>query len=328
MALNLYEEASQFSDWRLYIGEQARCCGLLSSSTSVNFSEVNVGSWVPFNDLTLTLQEYVQSLLDICKDKNHWESFLIEFQCPDREFLRYRVQELKGIYALKKLTGKTMDLSDLQGVTDSVLKFITNPQWKLTGGLVLMVGDASVGKSLFTAAAMRERLKLFGGYCLVLGDPPEHSLGDNGSSFVGSNGYVDYVDVSSIGYTDALMHSLRTYPMQKKGSLIFSEIRSDANASDLINSASNGHLIFATLHAKSPDAALERLISWAIRSGVTVEIIRNMIASTLLGITYHSILLSKHQTKEFPCTDEIKNKIRQGHPLPFQSAAPYQSPTK
>ncbi len=156
-----------------------------------------------------------------------------------------------------------------------------------------------------------------------MSDPIEHLLGEDETSSVGDNGKADYIDVSTIGYTNALPITLRSYPKALRGSMLFGEVRSDENAYDLIKSASNGHLIFTTLHASSPDAAIDRLVTACSKSNVSHEQVRSILASSLQGITFHNYSHGKFSITPYPATEETRKLIRQGHPLPFMSSRPF-----
>lgn len=152
-----------------------------------------------------------------------------------------------------------------------------------------------------------------------MADPPEQPLGDAGGHQVGEHGYVDEVDVSEIGYTKGLTHSLRSFPIGKVGMLFYGEIRSDSNAFDLINASCDGHEVISTMHAMSPDAALERLISWGVRSGVPVDVVRSMLAQSLFGIVFHRLEAGRFMISAHLVNEQTKQRIREGNALPIKS---------
>ena len=323
MSSEVLRKASQFSDWRIYPKDKHKSCAL---DDVVIADGVIDRRWVTFDQFDSDQKLFLEALIFACQSQEVWSSYSLEFYQIGVDNnagpigLRFRVQDVDNFYAISKLTSKAVDLSALQGVTQEVRNFILSSSLQRTGGLVIACGDARVGKSLFVSASMRERLVKYGGYCLVLSDPIEHFLGDDDSSLVGEKGKADYIDVSSIGYTKALPISLRSYPLGQRGSMIFGETRCDMNAFDLVNSANNGHLIFTTLHASSPDAAIDRLVSWCSRSNVAPEVVRNILASSLQGITFHSFSHGKFHISSYPANEETRKLIRVGHPLPFMSS--------
>lgn len=344
-------EARAFSDWRLYAGRPEALSALdaLTESapppvtpmppvapTRATFGlQRNVAnlvppgpvvpavpkrSWKPFNRLSPTARAFGVELLAACEDHGHsWGCFNVDFTDGDAK-VRVRVQELDGFYACKQLQTIAPDLDRLK-VKDSVRALAMSKTLKTEGGLLLCVGETSTGKTTTATAVVRARLRAYGGYCLALADPPELPIGDDGSHNVGERGYVDEVDVSRIGYREALRHALRSFPVGQAGMLFYGEIRSDSNASDLINIACDGQEVMSTMHAMSPDAAIERLISWSVRAGEPIDVARAMLAQSLRGIIYHRIDYGMFSIEAHEVNDSITQSIREGRPLPFKNSA-------
>jgi Tfp pilus assembly pilus retraction ATPase PilT len=313
---------SMFSDWRLYADNGAKSCALegLSLIRQPN-SEDKQRAWLPYQNLSDLMREFCDLLTAECiKLSQPWRCFNVDFT-DGESHIRFRIQEMGKFFACKRILTSPPNLDELAGVPDSVKAAVTSASLRLTGGLVLMVGDTGTGKTMFASAALRERLKKFGGYCLVLADPPEQPLGDDGGHYVGTNGYVDEVDVSDIGYTQALEHSLRSFPVGKTGSLFYGEIRSDSNAFDLISASCDGHEVFSTMHAMSPDAALERLISWCVRGGIPVDVVRSMLAQSLFCIIWHRVEYGRFISAAYLVSEITKQRIREGHALPIKSTS-------
>lgn len=317
--------ASQFSDWRIYPNTLNKSCALIDIGSS--FSDGTIDRrWIQYENFDSDLKEFLETLARECKSHPTWSSYGMEFyqQLDTGKIgsicLRFRVQDAGNFYAISKLTTNAVNLSDLQGMTSEVTNFILGSGMHRSGGLVIACGETRVGKSLFIAASMRERLIKYGGYCLVVSDPIEHLLGADETSCIGEKAKADYIDVSKLGYTEALPVILRSFPLGLRGSLIFGEIRSDLNAFDLIKTANNGHLIFTTIHASSPDSAIDRLVAGCSQNNVSPELVRSILASSLQGITYHNYSNGKFSITPYPATEETKKLIRQGHPLPFKSS--------
>lgn len=325
MSPEVIRKASQFSDWRIYPNSVKKSCAL--NDIGIAESEgLKERRWITYDHFDSDLIVFFDALLSACQSQPAWSSYALEFyQISDQHTvgpigIRLRVQDAGNFYAISKLTSNAVDLCDLQGVTSEVKNFILSSSMQRTGGLVIACGETRVGKSLFIAASMRERLLKFGGYCLVVSDPIEHLLGEDETSQVGEKGKADYIDVSTIGYTNALPITLRSYPKAVRGSMLFGEIRSDENAFDLIKSASNGHLIFTTLHASSPDAAIDRLVTGCSKSNVSHDQVRRILASSIQGITFHNFSHGKFSITPYVATEETRKLIRQGSPLPFLSS--------
>lgn len=317
---SVLNEAIRFSDWRLYSINIADCCALEGLRDENNASSsITTRSWILYDNLPSALKIFCDKLIFACtENSNPWRCFNIDFT-DGKSRLRYRSQEMGGYFACKQILTKPPDLDNLSGLSDPVKSLLLAQKLRTTGGLILMVGDTGTGKTTTASAAVRERLKKFGGYCLVLSDPPEQPLGDDNGHLVGSNGYVDEIDVSEIGYTKGLTHSLRSFPIGQSGILFYGEIRSDSNAFDLINASCDGHEVISTMHAMSPDAALERLISWGVRSGVPVDVVRSLLAQSLFGIVFHRLEYGRFILSAYLVTEDAKQKIRDGHALPIKS---------
>lgn len=320
--LAVLHQASQFSDWRLYPSELSRCCGLEAiSKVSGDIKMDGSRHWKGFEEFSPELKVFTELFLSICTKHQDGSSFAVAFGTVDGQRLRIRVQSLGGFYAGRFIVSQPLDLDAISGVTKEVRDLVMSTRLNASGGLVLMAGNAGTGKSVFAAAAMRHRLKEFGGHLVVAGDPPEQPVGDDGLSMVGLNGYVDTVDICEIGYTKGLSMILRSYPAGKRPSLLFNEIRSDSNAFDLVNCALNGQVIFATIHASSADACVDRLISWCVRGGGDIALVRNMLAQSLFGVTVHRIDHGSFKIFPFMCSEETRQKIRDGYALPFKATA-------
>lgn len=322
---DMLSEASQYSDWRLYPENVERCSALpevLMESGSISKSQSqSIRAWERFPSFSENLKKFSVKFLDECCATGV-EKFATEFISESGKHLRFRVQSLGGYFACRFIHSMPINLDELAGLTQSLKDLVLSSNLSDKGGLILFVGNVGTGKSVCAAASMRERLKIFGGHLVVVGDPPEQPVGDDGLSFVGESGFVDTVDICKIGYTTGLSMILRSYPAGVRPSLLFNEIRSDSNAFDLIHSALNGQVTFATMHASSADAAIDRLIAWCVRGGTDITLVRNMLSQSLFGITHHRIEYGKVKITPYICSDETRQKIREGHPLPIKATTP------
>ncbi|MBC3871448.1 ATPase, T2SS/T4P/T4SS family [Undibacterium oligocarboniphilum] len=302
----MIEAASHFSDWRIYPDNMHSCVGMVGKK------------WLNFALMTPRMQNFVQLFIDAIKQHAGLD-FSVQFQSGQLN-LKIRLARFPGYLAGRSMSINTPDLDRLtsnKDVKDLVLSSVLNIQ----GGLVICIGNPGTGKSYFAHAATRERLKQYGGHLVVIGDPLESPIGDDGTFVVGTNGYVDEIDVSEIGATLGLKMALRSYPVGIKPLLLFSEVRSDTNAFDLVNAAINGFTIFTTTHASTPDACVDRLISWCVKGGVDIGLVRNMLAQSLFGITSHKFEHGQFTIYAYPCLEETRKRIREGLPLPFKSTA-------
>lgn len=205
---------------------------------------------------------------------------------PDRKkfFLEdgspWRVQRMReGRYALRRLRDQCPDL-DALGLPQWVKALLLGSGMRETGGLVLIFGLTGAGKTVTFSATIAARLRLLGGYALTLEDPPEDPLeGSHGS------GYCEQIDVAELGGFDKGIHAaLRCFPAKDSSMLGFGEVLSDQTAAQLFRLASDGHLVLATVHAKSISAGLERLAALARAAG---EVNANELLATSLQLAIH-----------------------------------------
>lgn len=207
-------------------------------------------------------------------------------QHPDRKKIvmpdggRWRVQRMRAErYALRRLRDLCPDLNAL-GLPQWVKALLLGSKMRETGGLVLIFGLTGAGKTVTFGATFAARLRQFGGYGLTLEDPPEDLLeGHHGS------GYCEQIDVSELGGYDKGIHAaLRCFPAKDASMLGFGEVLTAEMAAQLFRLAGDGHLVLATVHAKSIHAGLERLASMAKAAGETNA---NELLGTSLQLAIH-----------------------------------------
>jgi len=307
-----------FSDWRIYAAGLDESSGLPAGKIGGD-DPLDMRPWVSFDALDVKLQQFVSILRDLCLTKQSWASFKIDFISGSQHF-RFRGQEMGGFFACKKIPTDPPDIRSLPSLS-SVREFISRKDIMAAGGLLLMSGEAGTGKTTTATAVVRERLRLYGGYCLAMADPLEQPIAEVGGRRVGINGYVDEVDVSEIGYRQGLIHSFRSFPVRQKGMLFYGEIRSDSNAADILNIACDGRDVHSTMHAKSADAVIERVLASAVLGGLPINNARSLLAQSLCAVVHHKIRYGQFEVKIHVVTSEVAAAIRDGQALPFQSAA-------
>lgn len=207
-------------------------------------------------------------------------------QNPDRKKIvmpdesRWRVQRMRvGRYALRRLRDLCPDLESL-GLPQWVKALLLGTKMRETGGLVVIFGLTGAGKTVTFGATITARLRLLGGYALTLEDPPEDLLeGHHGK------GYCEQIDVAELGgYENGIHAALRCFPAKDASMLGFGEVLNSQTAAQLFRLASDGHLVFATVHAKSIPAGLERLAAMARAAG---EANANELLATSLQLAIH-----------------------------------------
>lgn len=165
------------------------------------------------------------------------------------------------MHILRRLSRDLPDIDRL-GIPDEIRGVLTAPRFGEMGGLVLICGGPGHGKSTTASAAITERVKRTGSFCLCVEDPPEFLLHGDHEAADGRVGKVIQVPAQNESFAEDLRDALRCYPSNARGSmLLIGEIRDSGTAAQALRAAVNGQLVFSTLHASDPIAALERILS-------------------------------------------------------------------
>lgn len=158
----------------------------------------------------------------------------------------------KPLYFIRRVAATVRPFATL-GLPPHVAELVLRPA---TRGLILIVGETTVGKTSTAASLLSARLSLHGGFAIAIGDPPEpmlHGLHGKGRCFqvpaTRRNG----------GYGEQLRSALRS----GVSDLLIGEIRDRASASEAIKHSINGLTVISTLHAKDVGDAVHRILMYA-----------------------------------------------------------------
>lgn len=176
---------------------------------------------------------------------------------------RWRVQRMReGRYALRRMRDTCPDIETL-GLPSAIKSALLASKMRETGGLVVICGQTGVGKTTTFSATIAARLRLHGGYCLTIEDPPEDLLeGAHGP------GYCEQINADEVGgYEHAIHAALRCFPAKDASMLGYGEVRDGATAAHLTRVGMDGHLVIVTVHSKSVPTGLQRLASLARAAG-------------------------------------------------------------
>lgn len=152
---------------------------------------------------------------------------------------------------------------------------------KLSSGLVLLVGDTCQGKSTTIASLLDEINKQRSGHIITIEDPVETIIPQRKSIItqreVGADG-----DVASfyLGALDALR--------ERPDVIVIGEIRDAQTAQEALALSESGPLVFATLHARSTELGLQKMLRLLGNGDAQAQ----TLASSLRGIICQALLPS------------------------------------
>lgn len=195
---------------------------------------------------------------------------------------------------LRVLPKETPTLTDLQ--MPASWRELMLSEELLEGGLVLIAAPPGQGKTTTASAMVRSRLETFSGHANTVEDPielPLQGVWGDGICIQRPADAIFEMDRPGEGYYRGLLEALRQYPAVSGGAttLFVGEIRDPLTAAETLKAASNGHLVIATMHAKSIDAAVSRLISLASGSdGMLVSNVREMLSENLRAVFYQRLM--------------------------------------
>jgi len=193
---------------------------------------------------------------------------------------RWRIQRMReGRYALRRMRDVCPDIDQL-GLPQWIKALLLASKMREAGGLIVICGLTGAGKTTTFSATISARLRLHGGYCLTIEDPPEDLLeGEHGP------GYCEQIDAEEVGgYENATHAALRCFPAKDSSMLGYGEVRDGATAAQLLRVAVDGHLVLVTTHSKTIPAGLQRLAALARAAG---EENANELIATSLQLAVH-----------------------------------------
>lgn len=203
-------------------------------------------------------------------------------------FRGHRQETVEGVeHIFRKMCTSIKSLRDI-GVHEGIRNIILSSSLN-RGGLILVAGETGHGKTTTCVSAVIDRLKLFGGFCMTVEDPPEMPMQ---GWHHGENGVVGkclQAPVGAGGFAAGLRDALRCYPTGITSSILMvGEVRDSETAAQLLRASLSGHLVFATMHGADVLAALERLLALA-RESVGQDESRSLLAHSLRLAIYQRI---------------------------------------
>lgn len=218
----------------------------------------------------------------------------------------YRVAHFKSQHdEYRVLRKQPLTLTSLHklGMHPAVVDQLMVPDLK---GLILIAGKTKSGKTTTASALVAARLAKYGGVCMTVEDPPEMPLeGKHGEGHC----FQTCAQQATGGFASELYRTVRCSP----DIILLGEVRDNDTASEALRACVNGHLIISTIHAGTPQEAIERLVSMS--SDIDREGARNLLADGLCIILAQSIDLAKLAVKPLffgePASG-VRAKVRRG----------------
>lgn len=197
---------------------------------------------------------------------------------------------------LRVLPDHTPHLNDLR--MPPAWKALFLDQGLLNGGLILVAAPNGQGKTTTISAVVRSRLEMFAGFANTCEDPVELPLQQIWGEGVCVQRSVDDGEGNpGEGYYRALLDTLRQFPAISGGGtmLMVGEIRDAQTAAETLKAAANGHLVIATIHARSTSSAVRRLVTLCAggRDNMDSETVRDLLADSLRGVFLQRLLWQK-----------------------------------
>lgn len=195
------------------------------------------------------------------------------------------------LYVLRRIPTELPVLEKL-GLPEEIVRLMLQPNYGEQGGLVLVTGGPGHGKSTTCAAILLERVRRHGYFCLSVEDPPEVQM-QGVYPTARSMGQIIQVPARSESFAHDLRDALRCYPSNMRGAMLMvGEVRDGSAAAQVLRAAVNGQLVFTTLHAGDPIAALERVLSLA-KEEMGAEEAKALLAHSLRGVLHQKLVNRK-----------------------------------
>lgn len=163
---------------------------------------------------------------------------------------------------------------------------------RLTSGLVLIIGDTCQGKSTTIASMVDEINKRRSGHIITIEDPVE-TLIPQRNCIITQREVGEDADVASyyLGALDALR--------ERPDVIVIGEIRDAETAQEALALAESGPLVLATLHARSTELGLQKMLRLLGNSEAQAQ----ALAHALRGVLCQALLPSKEGNRYHLATE-------------------------
>lgn len=236
--------------------------------------------------------EVIPALRDRCEAQRE--------ECQGDEFsllvggTRYRVtttfdSRRRAVYVLRKASASLRRLPEL-GLSPFVIRTVLDPELE---GLVVVVGGPGDGKTSTVATIVAERIRRFGGAGQTIEQPIEVNL----EGLHGEHGRIVQEEIfHEVDYAQSLVKAMRITSRV----VMMGELRHPAAALQAIIAGISGKLVITTLHGKSVEDGIERLVALAAAASANTPINPYTLLTSGLKLVIHQSLVPSADSVDAP----------------------------
>ncbi len=240
----------------------------------------------------------------ILNKKNNYKD--ISFSYLNRHFRAYIIEGQKGNQIVCRQTFNKEIKLNKTGLNKSIQEILLSEELN-SGGLILLCGTNGSGKSTTSAALIKERLELHGGFCMTVEDPVEIPIEGNHGAGICIQVQINNED----SFATKIRELTRAYPTGQNLLLLIGEIRDGDTAAQALKSAIDGRLVITTIHSDNVESALKRLIIMASEY-LTLEGAQDILANSFRVCIHQSLVSGELKTKFLKNNQAVSNAIKSG----------------
>jgi len=163
---------------------------------------------------------------------------------------------------------------------------------KLTSGLVLFVGDTCQGKSTTISSLLDEINKTRSGHIITIEDPVETIIPQRRC-------IITQREVGADGDVESYYHGALDALRERPDVIVIGEIRDAETAREALALAESGPLVFATLHARSTELGLQKLLRLLGNADAQAQ----SLATALRGVICQTLLPARNGKSYYLATE-------------------------
>lgn len=230
----------------------------------------------------------------------------ISFEYLDRNFRAYVIEGQKGNQIVcRQIFNKERKLIKT-GINKNIIDIMLSEELN-NGGLILLCGTNGSGKSTTSAAIIKERLELYGGFCMTVEDPVEIPIEGNHGAGICIQVQIRPED----GFASKIRELMRAYPTGQNLMLLIGEIRDGDTAAQALKAAIDGRLVITTIHSDNVESGLKRLLIMASEY-LTEDGAKDILSNSFKCCLHQSLVSGELKTKFLKTNQSVSNSIKSG----------------